>query len=113
MMALQKSVAGNVLFTHLEPDELTDILDAMFLVIKKPGDVIIQQGDEGDNFYIIDAGTVEVWIAKDGVEPEKFSELSDGNSFGELALIYGTPRAATCKAKTDVKLWAIDRDTYR
>ena len=60
MLALQKSVSGNVLFAHLEADELTDVLDAMFLVAKKPGDVIIQQGDEGDNFYIIDTGAVEV-----------------------------------------------------
>ncbi len=54
-----------------------------------------------------------MWIAKEGAEAEKFSELSQTQSFGELALIYGTPRAATVKAKTDVKLWAIDRDTYR
>lgn len=39
--------------------------------------------------------------------------IGDGGSFGELALIYGTPRAATVKAKSDCKLWAIDRDTYR
>ncbi len=39
--------------------------------------------------------------------------IGETGSFGELALIYGTPRAATIKAKTDVKLWAIDRDTYR
>ncbi len=39
--------------------------------------------------------------------------IADSGSFGELALIYGTPRAATVKAKTTVKLWAIDRDTYR
>lgn len=39
--------------------------------------------------------------------------ISEGGSFGELALIYGTPRAASIEAKTDVKLWAIDRDTYR
>ena len=37
----------------------------------------------------------------------------ESGSFGELALIYGTPRAATVKAKTDVKLWGIDRDSYR
>ena len=40
-------------------------------------------------------------------------EVAPGGSFGELALIYGTPRAATIRAKTDVSLWAIDRDTYR
>ena len=39
--------------------------------------------------------------------------ISESGSFGELALIYGTPRAATVKASSDVKLWAIDRDTYR
>jgi cAMP-dependent protein kinase regulator len=40
--------------------------------------------------------------------------INEGGSFGELALIYGTPRAATVVAKTDVvKLWAIDRLTYR
>lgn len=39
--------------------------------------------------------------------------IGEGGSFGELALIYGTPRAATVKAKVHCKLWAIDRDTYR
>lgn len=39
--------------------------------------------------------------------------IAEGGSFGELALIYGTPRAATVRAKTDVKLWGIDRDSYR
>lgn len=39
--------------------------------------------------------------------------IGEGGSFGELALIYGTPRAATVRAKTDVKLWGIDRDSYR
>ena len=60
MMALQKSVSGNVLFTHLEADELTHVLDAMFLVAKEAGETVMQQGDEGDNFYIIGEGTVEV-----------------------------------------------------
>jgi len=40
-------------------------------------------------------------------------DKSDGGSFGELALMYNQPRAATCKAKTDLALWAIDADTYR
>ena len=40
--------------------------------------------------------------------------IGEGGSFGELALIYGTPRAATVKAaNSDVKLWGIDRDSYR
>ena len=47
------------------------------------------------------------------VNKEYFGSIGETGSFGELALIYGTPRAATIKAKTDVKLWAIDRDSYR
>jgi CRP-like cAMP-binding protein len=47
------------------------------------------------------------------VNGELVTTIGEGGSFGELALIYGTPRAATVRAKTDVKLWGIDRDSYR
>ena len=49
-------------------------------------------------------GEVEVYV-----NGEKVLNIGEGGSFGELALIYGTPRAATVKAATDVKLWGIDR----
>ncbi|GLD66172.1 cAMP-dependent protein kinase type I-beta regulatory subunit isoform X1, partial [Lates japonicus] len=61
-------------------------------------------GDEGDNQPMID---------KVYVNGEWVTSIGEGGSFGELALIYGTPRAATVKAKTDLKLWGIDRDSYR
>lgn len=60
MMALQQSIKENILFLHLEPDELRDVLDAMFLVKASAGDTVITQGDEGDNFYVIEKGTIEV-----------------------------------------------------
>ena len=44
----------------MDENERSDIFDAMFPVNAMPGEVIIQQGDEGDNFYIIDTGDVEV-----------------------------------------------------
>ena len=43
------------------------------------------------------------------VNDTKVVNLGEGGSFGELALIYGTPRAATVKASSDVKLWGLDR----
>jgi len=70
--------------------------------------LIIPPGDEGDNFYVIDQGEVEIFV-----NGELATTIGEGGSFGELALIYGTPRAATVRAKTDVKLWGIDRDSYR
>ena len=60
MAALSKAIAKNVLFSHLDENERSDIFDAMFPVNALPGEVIIEQGDEGDNFYIIDTGEVEV-----------------------------------------------------
>jgi len=108
MAALSKAIAKNVLFSHLDENERSDIFDAMFPVNCLQGEAIIQQGDEGDNFYVIDHGEVEVFVNNDLV-----TTIQEGGSFGELALIYGTPRAATVRAKTDVKLWGIDRDSYR
>ena len=54
-----------------------------------------------------------MYITQIYVNNDYTGSISESGSFGELALIYGTPRAATIKAKTDVKLWAIDRDSYR
>jgi cAMP-dependent protein kinase regulator len=104
MQALSKAIQSNLLFSHLDDSEKSDIFDAMQPFNYKPDETIIQQGEEGDFFYIIDQGEVEVYVNNKCV-----TAISDGGSFGELALIYGTPRAATIKAKTDCKLWAIDR----
>merc|ERR1711872_669197 len=110
MASLSKAISKNVLFIHLDETERGDIFDAMFPTIAEKEEVIIQQGDEGDNFYIIDQGEVDIYVSG-----KKVVSLCEGGSFGELALIYGTPRAATVKActSTDVKLWGIDRDSYR
>nr|XP_045000327.1 cAMP-dependent protein kinase type I-beta regulatory subunit isoform X4 [Jaculus jaculus] len=108
MTALAKAISRNVLFAHLDDNERSDIFDAMFPVTHIAGETVIQQGNEGDNFYVLDQGEVDVYVNGEWV-----TSISEGGSFGELALIYGTPRAATVKAKTDLKLWGIDRDSYR
>lgn len=63
MASLSKSIEKSVLFTHLDDNQRTDIFNAMFPVLHKANEYIMKQGDEGDNFYIIDEGTVEVsWL---------------------------------------------------
>jgi len=109
---LQKVMGKNVLFAHMEDDERKDLFDAMFEAKYQPGDFIIRQGDDGDNFYVVDSGEVEIRVAKGG-EEKIVGTISSSGSFGELALIYGTPRAASIVAKTPTTLWGIDRDSYR
>lgn len=72
------------------------------------GSNIITQGEEGDNFYVVDSGSFDVLV-----HGRKVVEVHDGGSFGELALMYNTPRAATVTATTDSVLWAVDRVTFR
>jgi len=102
---------NSILFQHLDNNQLNIITDAMFPVKHEDGDVIIKQGDDGDNFYLVDAGSVEVFVAGKGDEPVKSYNAGDG--FGELALMYNAPRAATCKAVGSVRLWAVDRVTFK
>ncbi|KAH9555843.1 hypothetical protein CY35_08G137400 [Sphagnum magellanicum] len=65
-------------------------------------------------FYLLEAGSCEVWLQKrPGTNPEMVKTYSAGDSFGELALLYDAPRAATVKASTDCIVWAMDRGTFR
>lgn len=103
----------NIFFGHLDEKQMKSIQDAMFLVEHADGNVIIRQGDEdGDKFYCLDDGVVDIFI-NDGNERKLVKTCQPGDSFGELALLYGAPRAASCLARGAVKLWALDRISFK
>jgi hypothetical protein len=68
------------------------------------GDVPLHAGDVGEDFFVIDEGTVEV------VEYER--KCGPGTGFGEIALLRDVPRTATVRALEDVRLWAVDRSAF-
>ncbi len=72
------------------------------------GEDIVVQGEEGREFYVLETGTAEVFV--DG---EKVASYEPGGSFGELALIYHAPRAATVRASTPCVLWYIKLRDFR
>lgn len=82
---------------------------------------VITQGDVGDNFYIVETGQFAVHINESGsVQPgpggegNKVADIGPGGSFGELALMYNAPRAATVVSTQDKSLlWALDRVTFK
>lgn len=120
---LTRAIKPNFLFRELDEEQMNIILEAL---VEKPIPAenikIITQGDEGDYFYIIESGEFDVYINKSGhVEPgpggmgDKVGTIREGECFGELALMYGSPRAATIVSATSGGsfLWALDRLTFR
>ena len=69
-------------------------------------------GDPGDNFYVISKGIFEVYVTNKNVT-QLVAELGPGKSFGELALMYNSPRSATVKAKQESLVYAVDRFTFK
>ncbi|XP_023243875.1 cAMP-dependent protein kinase type II regulatory subunit-like [Centruroides sculpturatus] len=95
-------------------EQMQEVLDAMFERKVQPGDIVIKQGDDGDNFYIIQHGLYHVFVSTDKDEKGNMvGKYEDSGSFGELALMYNMPRAATVEAVTNGSLWAMNRQTFR
>ena len=110
--ALKESVKEILLFRSLSPEQLNEVLDAMFEYKVKSGDYIIRQGDDGDNFYVVERGLYNIYVNTDNGN-QLVGKCEDSGSFGELALMYNMPRAATIQASVDGTLWALDRQTFR
>uniref|UniRef100_H3BC46 cAMP-dependent protein kinase type II-alpha regulatory subunit n=1 Tax=Latimeria chalumnae TaxID=7897 RepID=H3BC46_LATCH len=92
--------------------QLSQVLDAMFEKKVKPQEHVIDQGDDGDNFYVIESGLFNIFVTRNG-QQRLVGRYNNRGSFGELALMYNTPRAATIVATTEGSLWGLDRVTFR
>jgi CRP-like cAMP-binding protein len=109
---IKEAVQKNILFKGLRPAEQDECVTAFFQVSLKAGETAISHGAVGDNFYVVQEGALEISLPmKDTVVV--VGELTPGSGFGELALMYNEPRAATITAKTACVLWAISRKTFR
>lgn len=63
--------------------------------------------------YVVESGVLQCTkIFKGSSQPTLLKEYQAGEGFGELALLYNAPRAASIKAKTDCVVWKLDRNTF-
>lgn len=110
--AIRRSVRRNLLFANISEETLQILVDAMkYVSVAKGTDVILQGDTGGDLFYILDSGVCQVLL-----HGRVFGEIdgtSERNFFGELALLYDSPRAATIRALTDAECWSLDRVTFK
>jgi len=123
MRAVRAAAAGDItkrkkflksiaLFQNFNEDTLNGIAKSLDYVVFIRGDIVIQQGQPGEKLFIIERGSVDVFVAEPGYDPSqqtpsepglpvvgrKVMRLSAGDPFGERALMQSKPRAASCVA---------------
>jgi uncharacterized protein YhbP (UPF0306 family) len=99
-------------FDALPPVDTEEILASLQTMSASQGEVIVRAGGPADKFFVILEGEVEIVHPDDSGGPA-VTKLGQGSFFGEMAIIRDTPRTATVKALTDVKLLALERDMFR
>lgn len=109
-----RAVKDNDLFSGMAEKGIMKVIEAMWKIEIPKGTSVITQGEMGDNFYVVEKGRFNVYIlSRDGVSMHKVDRIAKRDCFGELALLYNTPRNATIVSTTSAVLWAVDRFTYR
>lgn len=166
---IKASIGTNLLFRQLDEQQSNDVLLAMKEVKVDKDHIVIRQGDQGDFFYVVESGTLDVHIdskvtsvsnngvpraglpgrgsigsttssSNDSISGEDLghrpattqggssiphgqsaasilgeykSSYGPSSAFGELALLYLQPRAASIVSTSACVLWAVDRVTFR
>jgi len=97
---LNEALSRHILCSHLDESERQEVFDHMFKVTYGPGEFVIRQGEDGDKFYVVDEGELNIYVNTPS-ERKLVQHVTTGGSFGELALIYNTPRAADVVVRAD------------
>jgi cAMP-dependent protein kinase regulator len=106
-------ITNSFMFNSLDEKDVEIVILAFDERRFKKGDTVITQGESGDVLYLIESGTLDCYKTFDKDEGQKHLKVYiPGEAFGELALLYNAPRAATIIAKEDCILWALDRATF-
>ena len=101
------------LFARIPPSNIERIGQLIEPVKFSAGDVVIRQGDIGDYYYVIEAGSCEVLREHgDDREPQRLAQLGKGQSFGEEALITNSQRNATVRMASNGVLLRLTRDYF-
>ncbi|XP_026447705.1 protein phosphatase 2C and cyclic nucleotide-binding/kinase domain-containing protein-like isoform X2 [Papaver somniferum] len=115
---IERALRDHFLFKKLTDAQCHVLLDCMQRVEFQPGDVVVQQGGEGDCFFIVGSGEFEVFATQEEKNEEVPRVLQRYtaeklSSFGELALMYNKPLQASVRAVTNGILWALRREDFR
>lgn len=97
----------------LDKWERLTVADALVLAQFNDGEVVVEQGKPGDDFYIIEEGTAIVYQRPSEDSPQQeVGRLGPSDYFGEIALLLDRPRAATVVANGPLKCVKLDRARF-
>lgn len=106
--ALRAALSKHYLFSAIGETNTAFMIDAMKPLTCAAGKNVITQGEPGSEFFVLLSGTAEAIV--DGKAVTRYRE---GGAFGELALMYSAPRAATVAATSSCKLCSLDMKNFR
>lgn len=106
------SVERTPLLSGLSGDELESFIDSLELKEVKAGNTIFKQGDEGDYLYLIGMGVVGLKASLASGKNLVYSNLVEGDFFGEHAFMARGKHHDSAVAESDVSVLMIDRNTF-
>lgn len=110
--ALENHLRGVPMFSDLSAEFIAHLRESVELQRFAPGQTIVHQGEAADSFYLVRIGFVKVSENYPGGEMV-LAYLSRGDYFGEIGLLGGGVRTATCTALDHVELVRISSDDFR
>jgi hypothetical protein len=99
------------LFPDFSPDELAAVMGGLRLTAFATGDLVIAEGEPGDSLFLVTAGSVKAWIRNREGRYVLARRLGEGDFFGEISVLTGSPRTATVVAASPCELLELDRTT--
>jgi len=101
------------LFQRLTPEELEQVAAEVDQVKFDHDETICKEHDKGDAVYVVETGSVRIWVLDEDVEPVTLKELGPGEFFGELAVLDRGPRSTNATAMGETTLHRLSSDDFQ
>ena len=112
MEPIADTIRSIPIFSALSREDVAKVLGKMEETSFRPGEKIFSQGDQGDAFYLIQSGAVQVVVESAAGNAEVVAILGPRDWFGEMALLSGEPRSATIESVKETRLWRLHREDW-
>ncbi|MCK4533914.1 MAG: Crp/Fnr family transcriptional regulator [Syntrophobacterales bacterium] len=111
-MKPEKFLRGVHLFQSLSPYDSEHLAASLKRRSLKKGEALFRKGDEGTSLYIVKTGSVKIVLPSDMGDEVAPAILSEGDCFGEMALLDGMPRSADVVALEPSELLALNQKDF-